>query len=93
VNIYDVNWVKHEEWVGIAHRNNVLVDKPNKFNEMLEYARILSKGFPQVRIDLYECGDKIYFGEMTFTSFWGHMDYFSPEFLILLGNKCKLDKD
>ena len=38
---------------------------------MLDICKILSKPFPQVRIDLYEIGGKIYFGEMTFTSAGG----------------------
>lgn len=34
--------------------------------EMFKIARDLSKDFPQVRVDLYECNGKIYFGELTF---------------------------
>ena len=33
---------------------------------MLEIAAKLSKGFPVVRVDLYEVDGKPYFGEMTF---------------------------
>lgn len=40
--------------------------KPRLFEEMILIAEKLSKGFPHVRIDLYEVGGKIYFGEMTF---------------------------
>ena len=52
---------------------------------MLEAARLLSEGFPQVRVDFYEVNGKLYFGEMTFTSQAGKMDYFTPEFLKELG--------
>jgi len=55
---------------------------------MIDMASALSKGFPQVRVDLYEVGDKIYFGEMTFTSEGGQMDYFSDETLQELGDLC-----
>lgn len=33
---------------------------------MKEIARKLAKGFPHVRIDLYNVDGKIYFGEFTF---------------------------
>lgn len=40
--------------------------KPSRFDEMVEIAAKLSKGFPFVRIDLYEHDGHVYFGEMTF---------------------------
>ena len=36
-------------------------------NEMAEVAKELSKDFPFVRVDFYECNGKPYFGELTFT--------------------------
>lgn len=41
-------------------------EKPAKFTEMIEIAEKLSAGLPAVRVDLYQCDEKIYFGEMTF---------------------------
>lgn len=38
----------------------------NNFNEMVNVAKELSKDFEYVRVDLYDIGSKIYFGEMTF---------------------------
>ena len=59
---------------------------------MLEIARNLSQGFPEVRIDLYEVNGKVYFGEMTFTSAGGFMNYYTDEFLLELGNMVDLEK-
>ncbi len=42
------------------------IEKPKNFDKMLEYANILSKKFPHVRVDLYNLEGKIYFGELTF---------------------------
>lgn len=42
------------------------LQKPANFEEMKQIASKLSKGIPQVRIDLYDVQGKIYFGEMTF---------------------------
>jgi hypothetical protein len=41
---------------------------------MLRVARILSKPFPAVRVDMYYEGGKIYFGELTFY----HFSAFTP---------------
>ena len=41
--------------------------KPKNFNRMLSITRKLSRGYPHIRIDLYNINGKIYFGEMTFT--------------------------
>ena len=35
---------------------------------MIEIARILSRNFSHVRVDLYNVSGRIYFGEMTFTN-------------------------
>ena len=53
-------------------------------------AENLSTNFHQVRIDLYNIDGKIYFGEMTFTSACGRMDYFSDEVQLMMGQKIHL---
>ena len=63
--------------------------KPESLGQMLNAASILSKGFPEVRIDFYEIDGKPYFGEMTFTSQAGRMDYFTQYALDVMGQKCK----
>lgn len=67
-----------------------MISKPNNLNEMLEIATILSKGFPQVRVDLYNVDNQIYFGEMTFSSNDGRMGYFSQRLLKELGDKISI---
>ena len=49
-----------------------------------------SEGIPQVRVDLYEVDSKPYFGEMTFTSAGGFMNYFTPKFLREMGDLVDL---
>lgn len=67
-NIYDLNW-QLQDWnqrnYGNAHSE---LKKPQNFEKMVEIARVLSQGFSHVRVDLYNVGGKIYFGEMTFTN-------------------------
>ena len=52
--------------------------KPKCFKEMKQLAEKLSKGMPHVRVDLYEVGDKVMFGELTLFHFSG-MVPFQPE--------------
>lgn len=51
---------------------------PVSFEGMKELAAKLSKGIPQVRVDLYEIRGCVYFGEMTLFH-WSGMKPFNPE--------------
>ena len=87
--MFDLEWNRHDEWMTEDYRNGVAVKKPRHFEEMLEYARILSAGFPEVRVDFYDTPEQVYFGEMTFTSCCGRMPYYTPEILKIMGEKVK----
>ena len=56
----------HLDIVNIHPQSGKEIAKPKMFDEMKEIAEVLSKGKAFVRIDLYEIGGKIYFGEFTF---------------------------
>lgn len=90
---FDTNWVKHPEHC-LNTRHCIMSDdelpRPSSLERMIQVASDLSKGFPQVRIDFYEVDGKLYFGEMTFTSNSGFMNYFSREYMKELGKKVKL---
>ena len=49
-----------------AEKGNLVFCFSSIHKEMLRISEELSKPFPVVRVDLYECGGKIYFGELTF---------------------------
>ena len=51
--------------------------KPAEFERMKELARILSAGLPFVRVDFFNVGHHIYFGEFTFYD-WGGFIKFTP---------------
>ena len=55
-----------------------LFKKPKNLQKMLDISRKLSEDFDYVRVDLYEVGGKIYFGELTFTDGSGY-DLLKPE--------------
>ncbi len=69
-------------------------NKPVNIDKMFELSSILSKGFPYVRVDLYNCHGKIYFGELTFYPCSGFDKDLSSEadvrWMKLLGKSSKL---
>ena len=55
-----------------GHPNSLTqIEKPEKFEEMIEFSKILSRGISHVRCDFYEIDGKVYFGEMTFSHYSG----------------------
>ena len=59
-------------------RDDDFIQKPEFFDEMKEIAAKLSKGIPFVRMDLYEVGGQVYFGEYTFFD-GGGFQFLEPE--------------
>ena len=68
------------------------IPQPKSLQRMLDACKILGKEFPQVRIDFYEVDGKAIFGEMTFTSNGGYMDYFTDKYLLEMGSQIELPK-
>ncbi len=93
VAVYDLNWQFHPEY-SHSEPHYVLTDRliprPISIDKILNAASVLSKGFPVVRMDFYEVDGKPYFGEMTFTPAAGFNDFYTQEFLNILGDLCKL---
>ncbi|MGM9876377.1 MAG: ATP-grasp fold amidoligase family protein [Bacilli bacterium] len=51
---------------GIKYGDNISLRKPKNLDKMFNFASILSKRIPFVRVDFYEVNGKLYFGELTF---------------------------
>lgn len=64
-DFFDMNWNHLPFRLKDPHADR-MPSKPEKFEEMKEIARTLSKGIPHVRVDMYVINHQIYFGEMTF---------------------------
>lgn len=45
---------------------DAILPRPQRYDEMVALAEILSRNIPFVRVDFYESGDRLLFGEMTF---------------------------
>lgn len=91
LSMYDTNW-KNISDIALnnkgKHYNGSDFDKPASLNEMLEYAKLLSKDFKEVRVDFYEINKKPVFGELTFTTGYGS---YKEEFYEYLGSKVILN--
>lgn len=85
---YDINWNKLN-YLKETSKNEF--EKPKNWNEMLEIAKILSKDFPFVRVDLYNINGKIYFGELTFSPDAGINQSLKKEALDYFGSLINLN--
>ena len=95
VNVYDLDWTPRPEasvFTDHYRDGGCSLPKPATLPQMLEAAARLSEGFPEVRVDFYDVQGKLYFGEMTFASLMGRMDFYTPEFLRELGDQVKLPR-
>lgn len=88
---FDMNW-KLIDMTESGHRVDSTISKPKQLKKMVELSKKLSKNIPFIRVDWYEIGDKLYFGELTFYPASG-FDKFEPkEWNKKIGDMLSIDK-
>ena len=90
-DFYDKNW-NHLNYSIKSRQSKTKIEKPKNIDKMFKIASIISKGFPLVKVDLYNINGKIYFGELTFTPAAGIADHYSEEGNIHLGKLININK-
>lgn len=66
IDIYDFDW-NLMPFERPSHPNSgTLIDSPKSYKKMVEYAELLSKDIPFLRVDFYEINGELYFSELTF---------------------------
>ena len=80
---FDLDWNPSPVFKGEMQPE--LFERPKTLEKMLEYAEILAKPFPFVRVDVYEVDGKIYFGERTFSPTRCLATYYTDEAQVKLG--------
>ena len=85
VSFYDLDWNKMDVTYG-KHPQADAIDKPKHFEKMIEYAKLLSKDFPFVRVDFFDTEDKLYLAELTFNPGGGFTPYYPLEFNKKMGD-------
>ena len=96
IDFFDTDW-QHQEFSGMnpmagpgwSHAA-VLPERPANLETQILIARELSKDLPYSRIDLYETGEGIYFGEITFYPGSGLGRFRPDEYNELLGEMVNL---
>lgn len=76
----------HLPWYAYYKNSKKPVQIPPQAKEIIEYAEKLSEGIPQVRVDFYVINDKVYFGEMTFYTWAGIIEFTPPEWNDIMGS-------
>lgn len=66
------------------------IKKPLNFEKMKELASKLSEGLPHARIDLYDTGQKVYFGEITFFHHGGITPFHPEKWDLIFGSWLEL---
>lgn len=90
VDFFDLEW-NHMPFQRHYRNSKNIIKKPKNYELMIDLAEKLSKGLKFVRIDFYECKDKVYFGEYTFYPGSGLEEFKPDEWDNKLGDFIKLD--
>lgn len=91
LSVFDLEWNNISERTlrtDSPHYGGNDVPMPASFNDMIEGAKKLSKGFPEVRVDFYDINGRPVFGELTFSTGYG---YFTDEYYSYLGEKVDIE--
>jgi hypothetical protein len=76
-----------------GHQNaNEIPQKPNRFEKMIQLSELLTLSIPQIRVDWYEIGNRIYFGELTFFHYGGIVPFEPQEWDYKFGEFISLPK-
>ncbi len=89
---FDTKFKKLPFKIGASYLQGDKIQKPDNLQEMLEFAKEMSQGIPQVRVDLYNVEGQIYFGEFTFFHESGYKAFFPEDWDEKIGELIKLPK-
>lgn len=91
-NIFDIDWNFKKGYKISFPNDDIILERPQCLEQMIQKARKLSEGFPHVRVDFYIIKNEIYFGELTFTNGAGFGNVQPYSFAEEMGNLIKLPK-
>lgn len=63
-DLFDLDW-QHLPFTLVYPSSGRAISRPSNLEEMVAFARVLSNGFPFVRVDFYSINGRTLFGEMT----------------------------
>lgn len=86
---FDKNWNKLD-FYAIYEGSGKTINKPPFMDEMVILSEKLAKDIPYLRVDWYYIDGNIYFGEMTFYTHGGYMEFNPDEWDGILGSWLEL---
>ena len=86
LGIYNINFEKLSVYRCDERNSLHIVKKPQNYEKMVCIARKLAEDFPHVRVDLYNIGGTIFFGELTFYDGSGYFHYDPDSFDLTVGS-------
>lgn len=89
-DFFDENWCLYPFKRPEHPNSGKHIDKPNCYDQMMCFAKKLSKDIPFVRTDFYEINGKVYFGEITFYPASGFSPFVPEEWDYKLGEWLEL---
>jgi hypothetical protein len=95
IDFFDTEW-KHQDFIGLTPNvMNAEIPplRPKNLDMHIKIARELSKNIPFSRIDLYDTGDKTYFGEITLYPIGGFGVFHPSLYNEILGQMLNLPKE
>lgn len=91
IDFYDLAW-KRMPFYRTDYERLGEVEKPVNLNTMADIARLLSKDFKFVRVDLFDVKGQVYFSELTFCPASGFMPFVPEEFDTIVGEWLDLER-
>lgn len=86
IDLYDTSWYRLldnlKQFGGEVINPTVVIPRPKCLDKMIQIASNLSKGQPEMRVDMYLVNDEPVIGELTMSSGYG---YFTKEYYDYLG--------
>lgn len=90
VSHFKDNWEYAPEFDWIEYKSTPNISKPQTYDMMMYYSKILSKDFKLCRCDFYEIDNKLYLGELTFTPNSGYHHFVDKTIDKKLGDLLKI---
>lgn len=83
----------HLPWYAFYKNAVVEPGLPPQIGQIVEFAETLTAGIPQVRCDFYLIDGQVYFGEFTFYTWSGFVEFTPPEWNDIMGSWIHLPCD
>jgi hypothetical protein len=90
---FDLQWNRLPVRMFDSKLSGKTYDKPSNLDQIVGLGEKLSEDFDSVRVDLYYCDGKIFFGELTHYHAAGFARFEPESFDFELGSHWKIDKD